>query len=92
MSITSILLKAIVSVAILIFTSYIAPWLKEKRIYNYVDIAVRAAEQMIREAGKGSEKYMLVESWLVDKFKITIDEAKQVIEAAVYEMNLEKNF
>lgn len=88
--ITSIIVKAVVSAAILLITGYLIPWLKEKRIYNYVVIAVQAAEQMIKESGKGAEKYTLVCSWVCEKFKISETELKSLIESAVYEINLEK--
>lgn len=91
MSITTIILKAVISISVFYLTVYLIPWLKEKRIYNYVTIAVRAVEQMIKESGKGAEKYAIVEQWLVEKFNIKIEDVKKLIESAVYEMNLEKS-
>lgn len=91
MSITTIILKAVISISVFYLTVYLIPWLKEKRIYNYVTIAVRAVEQMIKESGKGAEKYAIVEQWLVEKFNIKVEDVKKLIESAVYEMNLEKS-
>lgn len=91
MSITTIILKAVISISVFYLTVYLIPWLKEKRIYNYVTIAVRAVEQMVKESGKGAEKYAIVEQWLVEKFNIKVEDVKKLIESAVYEMNLEKS-
>ena len=91
MSLTTVILKAILSIMVFCITIYVIPWLKEKRIYNYVVIAVHAVEQMIKESGKGSEKYALVEEWLLERFNIKIEDAQRFIESAVYEMNLQKS-
>ena len=90
-TILSIILKAVISITVVLVTGYFIPWLKEKRLYEYVMIAVQAAEQMIKESGAGKEKYALVEEWLIDKFHISANEAKSLIESAVYEMNLLKD-
>ncbi len=90
-TILSFILKAVISIAVVVITSYVIPWLKEKRLYEYVMIAVQAAEQMIRESGAGAKKYELVEEWLTSKFHISAEEAKSLIESAVYEMNLLKD-
>lgn len=90
-TILSIILKAVISIAVVVITGYVIPWLKEKRLYEYVMIAVQAAEQMIKESGAGTKKYELVEEWLISKFHISAEEAKSLIESAVYEMNLLKD-
>ena len=84
------LLEIILSGIMLLASKYLIPWLKEKRLFNAVQIAVEAAEQMILESGAGKEKYDLVLSWLAKKFKISEDQAKQLIEAAVYKMKNKK--
>lgn len=89
--ISSIILKAIISIATVFIINKLIPWMKEKRIYEYVRIAVQAAEQMIKESGKGKEKYDLVCTWIKAKFDIDELELKNLIESAVYEMNNSKN-
>ena len=89
--ISSIILKAIISIATIFIVNKLIPWMKEKRIYEYVIIAVQAAEQMIKESGKGKEKYDLVCTWIKAKFDIDELELKNLIESAVYEMNNSKN-
>lgn len=89
--ISSIILKAIISIATIFIINKLIPWMKEKRIYEYVIIAVQAAEQMIKESGKGKEKYDLVCAWIKAKFDIDELELKNLIESAVYEMNNSKN-
>ena len=35
-TILSIILKAVISIAVVLVTGYVIPWLKEKRLYEYV--------------------------------------------------------
>ena len=86
----SVLLEIVLSVIALLASTYVIPWLKEKRMLQAAKIAVEAAEQMILESGAGKEKYNLALSWLAGKFKISEDQAKQLIEAAVYKMKNKK--
>lgn len=83
-------IKIIIPALCAIVTMYCIPFLKEKRIYSYVVIAVKAAEQMFLESGKGKEKFAYVREWIQKKFKVTDDDLKNIIEAVVYEMNKEK--
>ena len=83
-------IKVIIPALCTILTLYLIPFLKEKRLYNYVVIAVKAAEQMFLESGKGKEKFAYVREWIQKKFKVTDDDLKNIIEAVVYEMNKEK--
>ena len=86
----SVLLELVLTVISVIASKYLIPWLKEKRLLSAAQIAVEAAEQMILESGAGKEKYNLALSWLAGKFKISEDQAKQLIESAVYKMNSKK--
>ena len=86
----SVLLELVLTVISVIASKYLIPWLKEKRLLSAAQIAVEAAEQMILESGAGKEKYNLALSWLAEKFKISEDQAKQLIESAVYKMNSKK--
>ena len=95
------LLKIVISVCAAIITVYAVPYLKtlkENRRYaqilNMVGVAVRAAEQTIKGAGKGVEKKKEVENiiyaWLMEKgIEITPEQINQLIECAVYQLKQE---
>ena len=95
------ILKIVVSVCAAIITVYAVPYLKtlkEDRRYaqilDMVDVAVRAAEQTIKGAGKGVEKKKEVENiiyaWLMEKgIEITPEQINQLIECAVYQLKQE---
>ena len=96
------MLKIVVSVCAAIITVYAVPYLKtlkEDRRYaqilDMVEVAVRAAEQTIKGAGKGVEKKKEVENiiytWLMEKgIEITPEQINQLIECAVYQMKQEQ--
>ena len=83
-------------------TVYVIPYLntlKEDRRYSQivemVEVAVRAAEQTIKGAGKGMEKKKEVENiiytWLMEKgIEITPEQLDQLIECAVYQLKQEQ--
>lgn len=73
-----------------VLTIYVIPFLKEKKIYNYVKIAVEAAEQMFNESGKGKEKFDYVKEWVQSKFRISDEDLKNIIESVVYNINIAK--
>ena len=95
------ILKIVVSVCAAIITVYAVPYLKtlkEDRRYTQivemVEVAVRAAEQTIKGAGKGVEKKKEVENiiyaWLMEKgIEITPEQINQLIECAVYQLKQE---
>ena len=87
---SEILLKVVALICMAIITYIIVPFLKEKKLYAYVDIAVRAAEQIFKESGSGPQKFAYVTEWIKNKFKVTDEDLKRIIEWAVYNMNLEK--
>lgn len=96
------LLKIVISVCAAIITVYAVPYLKtlkEDRRYaqilDMVDVAVRAAEQTIKGAGKGIEKKEKVENiiyaWLMERgIEISTEQINQLIECAVYQLKQEK--
>lgn len=96
------ILKIVVSVCAAIITVYAVPYLKtlkEDRRYaqilEMVEVAVRAAEQTIKGAGKGVEKKKEVENiiyaWLMEKgIEITPEQINQLIECAVYQLKQEQ--
>ena len=100
--ITFDILKVIISTCMALVTVYVIPYLntlKEDRRYSQivemVEVAVRAAEQTIKGAGKGVEKKKEVENiiyaWLMEKgIEITPEQINQLIECAVYQLKQEQ--
>lgn len=96
------ILKIVVSVCAAIITVYAVPYLKtlkEDRRYaqilNMVGVAVRAAEQTIKGAGKGMEKKKEVENvlyaWLLERgIEITPEQLNNLIECCVYQLKQEQ--
>jgi LL-H family phage holin len=96
--ITFDILKIVVSICAALVTVYVIPYLKtlkeDKRyasLVGIVEVAVRAAEQTIKEPGEGKLKKAEVEKFVsewLDKqgIKITYDELDRLIECAVYQM------
>ena len=85
-----IILECITVLIMAIVTYYVVPFLKDKKLYQYVCIAVKAAEQIYNETGMGKQKFNYVKEWIKSKFKVSDKGLKNIIESAVYEMNLEK--
>lgn len=99
--ITFDILKIVVSICAALVTVYVIPYLKtlkdDKRyssLVGIVEVAVRAAEQTIKEPGEGKLKkaqvVQFVTEWL-DKqgIKITPEELDRLIECAVYQLKQE---
>lgn len=96
------LLKIVISVCAAIITVYAVPYLKTlkedrrySQIFEMVDVAVRAAEQTIKGAGKGVEKKEKVENiiyaWLMERgIEISTEQINQLIECAVYQLKQER--
>lgn len=79
-------LEIVLSIIAIVASKYLIPWLKEKRLFAAAQIAVEAAEQIFTETGAGKKKMEQALSWISAQFKIDEDEAKKLIEAAVYKM------
>lgn len=94
-------LKAIVSLAALLIVRYLIPWIKAqiensnyKWIADLVADAVKYAEQIIKESGKGEEKKEIVVKYITDQInlrgiKITDEQMEALIESAVYQLKKE---
>ncbi len=82
----SIVCDLILPVLGLVLTVLVVPWLRETRAWKYVQIAVKAAEQLFG-GGTGPEKYDYVRKLLTAKFKLSDAEAQRLIEAAVRELD-----
>lgn len=85
-----IVLECITLFIIAIITYYAIPFLKDKKLYQCVCIAVKAAEQIYKETGMGKQKFNYVKEWIKSKFEVADEDLKNIIESAVYEMNLKK--
>ena len=86
-----VIIKLIIPLLCTVITAYIIPYLKEKKLYSAVKTAVQAAEQIYKESGMGEQKFEYVKSWLNEKFSISADDLKKIIESAVYELNKNKS-
>ena len=86
----AVILQCIIAILLGLVTYYIIPFLKDKKLYDVVAIAVRAAEQIFKETGMGKEKFAYVKAWLEETFNIDDSDLKNLIESAVYELNEEK--
>jgi len=85
----------ILSLVSIILTSVIIPYIRtrttaeqKKRIKAFIELAVAAAEQIIKGEKKGKERFEYVRDCL-QKCKIKLDEneLKVMIEAEVYNLN-----
>ena len=89
------LVNALIMVLAVLITAYLIPWIKSQttekqreEIDAWVKIAVQAAEQLYKGAGKGEEKKAYVLDYLNKKgFTIDAESIDKMIEAAVLEIN-----
>ncbi len=90
----TIIIEAAFALIAAVITAIVIPYIKSRttaqqqsEINAWVRIAVAAAEQIYRGAGRGEEKKAYVLRWLAER-GITLDEAAvdALIEAAVYEL------
>lgn len=90
------IILAVIALLGTVITAIVAPYIRakysaEKRqeIYEYVEIAVKTAEQILKKHDPdGSKRKEFVLRQLNDKgFKINEDELNMLIEAAVQELN-----
>lgn len=100
--VTFIILKIVVSVVAALVSAFVIPLLKEKlqdikykRLLEMVEVGVLAAEQTIKGSGQGAVKkdevINFVTAWMLSNgIMITEDQLDQLIEAAVYAMNNNK--
>lgn len=96
-NITFEILKIVIALCAALITAYLIPYIDAMRqdqkyaaLLEIIDVAVRAAEQVIGE-GKGKlkkgEVIGFVRDWIATKgLKITDAELDQLIECAVFEM------
>ena len=94
------ILKIVISVAVALISAYLVPFIKNKlqedkysQLVVMVHTAVQAAEQTIG-SGNGAVKKDEVMSFVTDYMnrvgiKITEEQLDQLVESAVFQMNLE---
>lgn len=89
--------EAVISLVVVICTTFIVPYIKEKvdqtilaNVNKWTRIAVQTAEMIYKESGMGKEKKSYVLKFL-NNVGITYDEAQidALIESAVYELKKE---
>ena len=95
------LLKIVVTLSTILITTCLIPFIREKvqeskykRLFDMVEVAVRAAEQTIKGSGQGEVKkeevLKFVTEWMVTHgISITQEQREQLIEAAVFSMKNE---
>lgn len=96
------IIKLLVIIGITVLMRYGIPLLKQaiehsklKGVMKWVDVAVAALEQTIRESGAGKEKKAIVTEFLKEiltakNISISDDQLDKLIEAAVFAMNNSK--
>ena len=85
-----IILGVIVPFILLVVAGYLIKTYRNDNVIKYVKIAVSAAEQIYKQTGMGKEKFEYVKNWIANKFKISEEDLKNLIESAVYELNKDK--
>lgn len=83
----AVILECIIVIMFTFLAYYGIPFLKDKKLYDTVVIAVQAAEQIYRSTGMGKEKFAYVKAWVQKTFDVDDDDLKNIIESAVYELN-----
>ena len=86
--------ELIISVALLVFTVFIIPYIKSKvddakltKIMQWVEIGVQAAEMIFKETGMGAKKKEYVMKFLNEKgFTVDTESIDNMIESAVLRM------
>ena len=85
-----VVLECIILVLFSFSVYYIIPFLKDKKLYDAVVIAVKAAEQIYKTSGMGKTKFIYVQNRIKKTFNVKDDDLKNIIESVVYELNKNK--
>ena len=88
--IVDIILGGILPLMLLVVAGYLIKTFRDNNVVKWVNIAVRAAEQIYTASGLGKEKFEYVAEWISKKFNISKADLKNLIESAVYELNEDK--
>lgn len=92
--ITEIIVRAVISIVVILMGRHVIPWLKLHFVSGWVAEAVKAAEQVHKESGSGGIKKDEVLTFLSEtlnhyKIHITPKELDTLIESAVKKLSLE---
>lgn len=95
------ILKAVVILVVILLTRYAVPYLKlvlessrHEWIVKWVDVAVKSAEQTIKESGEDKKAIVtkFIKNQLIQKnISISDEQLDNLIESAVYAMNENKS-
>ena len=88
--IINIICGVILPIILIIIAGYLAFTYRTEDVVKWVNIAVKAAEQIYNAPGQGKEKFDYVATWVSEKFNIPKEDLKNLIESAVYEINTSK--
>lgn len=83
----NIILGYIVPFILFVVGFYFIKTCRNEEVVRWVKIAVKAAEQIYKESGQGEEKFAYVYEWISNKFRISEEELRNIIESTVYELN-----
>lgn len=76
--------EALIVIIFGVITVIVVPFIKEKKLYNWVNIAVKAAEQIYTQTGMGEIKKDFVLNFLKSKgYKVDTESIDLMIESAV---------
>ena len=84
------IIEIILPIISLVITTYLIPWLKEKRVYEFVISVVKATEQLSKTLGI-DDKFEYAASIIQKNFKLSDDDVERLIEAAVFEISKQKD-
>lgn len=84
------IIDIILPVVSLIVSTYIIPWLKEKRVYEFVKSVVKATEQLSKTLNI-DDKFEYAATAIKKKFNLSDEDIKRLIEAAVFEISKQKD-
>ncbi len=86
-------LEVLVRVAAILWAGLLITYLRsritqaqEEKVRYSIEVAVRAAEQLFPEPGSGEQKKDWVLGYVLDRFRISRDDAERLLEAFVYEL------
>ena len=85
--VVDIFLGYIIPFILLVVAGYLLKVYRNADIIKWVGVAVKAAEQIYKGSGHGEEKFDYVAEWISNKFMISEDDLRNIIESAVYELN-----
>lgn len=86
--IADIIFGIILPFVLLVLAGYLIKTFRDDTVVKWVNLAVKAAEQIF-EHGMNDEKFQYVSEWISNKFQISEEDLKNLIESAVYALNQE---